>query len=67
MSALNSRKRKQLCVEACRGIPDAALKSGGLQQALRVARAALGLAPMQDQVDLELIRRTVEHLEAKQS
>jgi hypothetical protein len=60
--ALNSRRRKLLCVEACRGIPDAALRAGGLQQALMVAQAALGLAPMQEQIDLDLIRATVEHL-----
>jgi hypothetical protein len=60
--ALNSRRRKLLCVEACRGIPDAALRAGGLQQALMVAQAALGLAPMQEQIDIDLIRATIAHL-----
>jgi hypothetical protein len=63
VSALKSRRRKQLCVEACRGIPDSALRAGGLHQALQVARAALGLAPMLEQVDIGLIRLTVENLE----
>ena len=62
MIALNSRRRKRLCVEACRGIPDAAPHAGGLQQALMVAQAALGLAPMQEQIDLDLIRATIAHL-----
>jgi hypothetical protein len=47
-------------MQACRGIPDQALEAGGLQLALRVARAALGLAPSLEQIDLDLLRSTVE-------
>ena len=64
MSALRSRHRATLCVRACRGIPDLALEAGGLELALRVARAALGLAPSLEHLDLELLRRTVESAEA---
>ena len=62
MIALNSRRRKLLCVDACKDIPDAALRAGGVRQALLVARAALGIGPQREQIDLELIRQTVEHL-----
>ena len=65
MTASARSRRAALCEHACRGIPDAALKAGGLQQALIIARAALGLAPTVGDVDLDLIRRTVEHLEAR--
>jgi hypothetical protein len=60
VSALRSRQRTRLCVEACRGIPDAALRAGGLQLALWVARAAIGLGPSLEHIDIELLRRTVE-------
>jgi hypothetical protein len=60
MSAFRSRRRANACLSACRGIPTEALEAGGLQLAIRIARAALGLAPSLAHVDLDLLRKTVE-------
>jgi len=68
MSAVNSRRRTTACVRACRGIPTEALQAGGLEQALRIARAALGLAPSLEHVDLDLLNKVFEaHNEENQS
>lgn len=58
--------RAELCVQACEGISDEALRAGGLRLALRVAKAALGLATQAEFIDLDLVTRTVEDLPASE-
>ena len=63
MSPLRSRRRLSICAQACRGIPTEVLEAGGLDEVLKLARAALRLQQSIEQVDLVLVRRVLATIE----